>query len=325
MEVLRSSPRMRMVVSDPGYAYSRPCFSPGGDRILFMRTPVSASAGTVARDNGSPWSLWTVPVEGGEMRPALVDASLSATRPDWCPVSGRIVFTGIREGRPELWLLDGDGGTPTRVDVGVLPDARFFYPSWFPDGKRLLVTDYSTHQVHAVDLEGGHARPLTDPAKVWAGMAVACCNAGNGERVAFAGQLPGGRFHPGRNTIWIQEARGEATPLDRLPGRMPAWSRMGDSLVFTAPRWRSWSRLDVRRFVRPPSTLYLQRMGPWPAAAGPARPLTALRVHASHAKWAPDGRRLVCNLGIRWGGPSGIGVIDVAPSGQPRPSRITSL
>jgi Tol biopolymer transport system component len=297
---------IHMVACDPAHAHSRPCFSPRGDRVLFMRTP--AGPGVAVTDNGSPWELWSVPTAGGDPEPVFADPALAATRPDWCRVTGRIAFTGIRAGSAELWVLDPGARPPTRVPVPGSTPPRLFYPCWYPDGRRLVVTDYATHRVLEVDPDRGTVCPLTDPAVVLAGMAAAWCGPG-GDRLAFAGQRPGQAFDPSRNVLWVVEPGGEPRPVDRLPARMPAWSPGGDRLAFTAAWWRVARPRSLIRLLKPPSTLYVQRLDETLAPLGRPRAATRYGHSATHGKWSPDGMALTCNLARRFGGPAGIGVI----------------
>jgi hypothetical protein len=172
------------------------------------------------------------------------------------------------------------------------------------------VTDYATNQVQEVDVDAGTVRALTDPSRVLAGMAAAWCGQGE-DRLAFAGQEPGNGFDPGRNVIWVQAPGEEPRPLDRLGGRMPAWSLDGGRLVFTAHRWRGAGSGLLRRLVPSGSTLHVQRMDGLSPAGRPVA-ATGLRYLAAHGKWSPDGRTLACNLVRRPGGPAGIGIIDAS-------------
>jgi hypothetical protein len=271
-----------------------------------MRT--DATPGTTVSDNHSPWDLWAIPAAGGEAEPVVAVSGLAATRPDWCRASGRIAFTGIQGDGAELWILEPGAASPHRVPLPVPTPSRLFYPCWYPDGRRLVVTDYATHRVLEVDPETGSARPLTDPTVVLAGMPAAWCGP-DGDRLAFAGQRPGRGFDPSRNVIWVQSPGAEPRPLDGLPGRMPAWSPDGHRLAFTAPRWRGTLPPALRRLLRVGSTVHVQAVDRALRPAGPARPATSLAWVASHGKWSPHGTALACNLSRRGGGRPGIGVV----------------
>jgi Tol biopolymer transport system component len=299
---------IRLIDAAETHVCSRPCFSPGGDRVLYMRTPNVPSVPVT--DNGSPWELWSAPVAGGKAERAFSKPGVAATRPDWCRTTARIAMTAIRGGSAELWILDPAGDQARQMPVSASTPPRLFYPCWYPDGRRLVVTDYATNQVLEVDVDAGSVRTLTDPSRVLAGMAAAWCGPG-GDRLAFAGQEPGNGFDPVRNVIWVQAPGEEPRPLDRLGGRMPAWSPDGQYLAFTAHRWRGVGSRVLRRWVPSGSTLHVQRMDGLEPVARPVA-ATGLRYLAAHGKWSPDGRTLACNLVRRPGGPAGIGIIDAS-------------
>src|SRR5688572_16287540 len=101
---------MRLIVLDGEHVHSRPCFSPAGDRIVFMRAPAGVHPAQTRSSNHSAWSLWTVNPSGGSPELLFEDPDLKATRPDVCPTNGKIAFTGVRAGRAELWLMDNGAG-----------------------------------------------------------------------------------------------------------------------------------------------------------------------------------------------------------------------
>jgi Tol biopolymer transport system component len=304
----------RFVGSDPAFVYSRPCFSPGGDLLLFMRAPATDDPVAALNADSSPWGLWTVPVEGGDPAPFFAQPGLAATRPDWCPRTGRIAFTGIRDRQAELWLIDADGKNPTPVPIGSPPRTRLYYPSWYPDGRSVAVTDYAARRVLRVDLASGDATPLTDPAAVWAGMGAASPDSEAGNPLAFAGQLPGGLYHPSRNRIWIQGADRAPRLLDGAPGRTPAWSPRGERLAFGSDRRRPVPTFTLhRRTVSGAAgAIFVQRLGPDTLPLGPPPDAVTPFDHgASHPKWSPDGKRLACMLHSLETGRRGIAVIDL--------------
>lgn len=304
---------VRWLASDPEYLYSRPCFSPGGDQVLYMRAPATAGPGVGLHSDANSWSLWTVPASGGRETPLFSDASLAATRPDWCPSTGRIAFTGIRGGEAGLWLVDSDGGRLTQVPVGSPPLTRLYYPSWYPDGARLAVTDYVARRVLRVDPGRGTAAPLTRPELVWAGMAAVSPDTAAGNPVAFAGQPPRAPYDVARNRIWLAVPGAEPRPLDRAGGRMPAWAPGGRRLAFTSSRRRPAPTFLLHRRTLPSAqgAVFVQRLTADLRADGPPRAVSPFDHGALHPKWSPDGTRIVCMLDGLATGRHGIAILEL--------------
>jgi Tol biopolymer transport system component len=166
---------------------------------------------------------------------------------------------------------------------------RLFYPSWFADGRHVVVTDYRHRQVLKVDVESGAATPLTDPAEVWAGMAAVSRDG----RLAFAGQAPGGDYDVGDNRIWVLEPGGQPALLDGEHGRTPAWSADGSRLAYSSVRRRSSSvPAMVRRVLgSEPSSLFV---AVWNGGSPVVQPVSPTGADTIHPKWAPKGQRIVC-------------------------------
>ena len=110
----QTSAAFRFVAADPGFSYSRPCYSPSGDKVLFMLAPVGGSSESPS-SNLRSWSLWTMPAAGGKPTMLFEHPDLRATRPDWSRATGRIAFTGIRGGEAGLWLIDENGGDLSHI------------------------------------------------------------------------------------------------------------------------------------------------------------------------------------------------------------------
>jgi Tol biopolymer transport system component len=260
-----------------------------------MRAPATSDPVLALNSNASPWGLWTVSVDGGEPELFFERPGFGATRPDWCWATGRIAITGIRGDRAELWLLDGDGRNLTHVPVGDPPRTRLFYPSWYPEGDAVAVTDYATHEILRVDVSTGEAVSLTDPAAVWAGMCSVSPNSGRGNPIAFAGQPPDEGYGVADNVLWILRPGSPPVPLDSRHGRTPAWSPTGDYLAFSSVRRRPAPAFTLHPRTLPPgaSGVFVQHVVAGAASTAPAAGVTPYDVSAIHPKWAPGGATLV--------------------------------
>ena len=289
-----SSPSLRFVVDDPDFVYSRPCFSPDGQRILFMRAPLTGDRSVIENSNESDWGLWTVPESGGVPERFFYDPRLHATRPDWSWSTGQVAFTGVRDSSSTLWILNQDGGDLTSVPVGQPTLQQVHYPSWYPDGRAIALTDYGGRQVVRVQLGEPTTRPLTDPRVIWAGMCSVSPDSRSGNPIAFAGQRPSDRYDAGENEIWVQDRTG-LKPLDGRQGRMPAWSPTGRLAFVSHERRRPMPTFTLypRSVPAQQSTVYVAdavgRDGQTPAFAA-----SPFGFGVGHAKWSPDGTKLVC-------------------------------
>ena len=165
-------------MADPQWLYdedhtdSRPCFNAKGDTVVFMRE------GGV----DGPGRLYTIPVPSqlpGTGTPKLLFPTIpgsnddNATRPDWSWTNHRIAFSGahsvvgplvVERG---LFLVDADGTNLDYIPIhGAGPIGNIEYPSWYPDGQHVAVTDYGNYRILHVDTASsppGNAYELTKP------------------------------------------------------------------------------------------------------------------------------------------------------------------
>ena len=153
----------------------------------------------------------------------------------------QIVFMSHRDGNPEIYVMDADGGNPRR-----LTDNRGwdFAPSWSPDGKRIaFVSDrdghvhvkhgWSTNEIYVMNADGSNPQNLTDNpfddrSPSWSP---------DGERIVFTSARDGD--NPQNSEIYVMDANGNnLLRLTKNVGddRDPSWSPDGERIVFSAGR-----------------------------------------------------------------------------------------
>jgi Tol biopolymer transport system component len=86
--------------------------------------------------------------------------------PAWSPDGTRIAFNSDREGTPQVYVMNADGG-----DVRRLSDVWGEYPAWSPDGTRIAFGSYAggttpfgdpNYDVFVMDADGSNEMNLTD-------------------------------------------------------------------------------------------------------------------------------------------------------------------
>jgi len=150
--------------------------SPKGDRVLYTisawehpNAKADATRGDTAlgdkHDRRS--HVWVVPFAGGAAR-QLTNSERGESLPQWSPDGAMIAFVSARgtavgeDGpKPQIWLLDADGGEGSALTTA--RDGVVAY-SWSPDGKRIA---YLTPDTLSSDAEA-KARRRDDP-KVFEG------------------------------------------------------------------------------------------------------------------------------------------------------------
>ena len=94
--------------------------------------------------------IWIVPAAGGPSRQVATDGS----QPAWSRDNSRIAFRRgdvfslagndlLSGDRPQLYVVDAAGGTPVALTEARSPEGRHTFPSWSPDGKRVLFASYT--------------------------------------------------------------------------------------------------------------------------------------------------------------------------------------
>ena len=108
--------------------------SPDGSKVLF-----AASQADKSEDNELT-NIWTVDVSGG--KPKKLTTSGKDRFPRWSPDGRRFAFVSNRSGKPQIWIMEPDGGEPwlIRTDQSVSGPAV-----WSPDGRHIafISRDYT--------------------------------------------------------------------------------------------------------------------------------------------------------------------------------------
>ncbi len=160
---------------------------------------------------------------------------------------GSVVFRSTRDGNPELYAMDPDGGNQRRLtntlDVvemwpDLLPGARYLVYAAAPPGEPDAPPP--PPDIYVMDLTTGHVRNLTntpdDPENRprWSP---------NGRQVAFHGRVGKGDSH-----IWVMNADGSdrRQVTDHWPDSDPDWSPDGRKIVYrTMAPIAPWSHIAI--------------------------------------------------------------------------------
>ena len=133
-----------------------PSWSPDGKRIAF------------ASDRDENWEIYVMEVNGGNQR-RLTNNRHDDDYPSWSPDGKHIVFSARRDGHfrndllgltYEIYVMDADGGNQQRLTEN---RGNEWFPSWSPDGKRIVFTmsDNGT-EIYVMDADGGNQQRLTN-------------------------------------------------------------------------------------------------------------------------------------------------------------------
>ena len=124
---------VRRLTDDPA-AEEAPAWSPAWTRIAYQS------------DRNGNWDIFTTKSDCDPARPEagepcdgrqLTDGPGDDMLPAWSPDGRSIAFVSTRDGNPEIYVMDKDGGNQRRLTFNPTGDWR---PAWMPDSRHLVFT-----------------------------------------------------------------------------------------------------------------------------------------------------------------------------------------
>ena len=117
----------------------------------------------MARQPGTPYRIYTVSADGGDLQPVL-DENRNQADPDWGPGGSSVVF-----GRLPNYAAEANAPKDIRIldlatkEVSVLPESTgVFSPRWSPDGRYIAAMTLDQHRLMVFDRELGKWSTVAD-------------------------------------------------------------------------------------------------------------------------------------------------------------------
>jgi dipeptidyl aminopeptidase/acylaminoacyl peptidase len=294
--------------------------APNGERVLYTITAwehPNARGDTALGDRHERRShVWIVPYAGGAAR-QLTNGERGESQPQWSPDGSLISFvaargagTGDDAPRPQLWLLNADGGEGWQLTTA--KDGVSSY-TWSPDGRRIAFvtldtlsreqearvrrrddpkvyeSDFRLAHVWVVDVESKRATKVTSGAFTVTG---APSWSPDGTRLAFSAS-PTPMIRDERRDAYVVDVA--TRKLDRLTGThdvesTPEFSPDGRTLAFTrGPHdWKPNGDSIMARTVRNARLVTLDVA----TRRITDHALPTFDVSVGQPRWSRDGRRL---------------------------------
>ncbi|MDQ6612629.1 MAG: prolyl oligopeptidase family serine peptidase, partial [Gemmatimonadota bacterium] len=301
--------------------------SPAGDRVLYTVTQwehANARGDTALGDKHDRRShVWIVPFAGGAAR-QLTSSERGESQPQWSPDGGLIAFVSARgtgtaddPPKPQIWLLNADGGEGwqlTNARDGVVsftfsPDSRriaYVTPDTVSreaeakvkrkDDPRVFEGDFRLNHLWVVDLATKHADKISSGNFTVRG---APSWSPDGTRLAFDAS-PTTMIRDERRDAYVATVATKV--IDRITTgsdveSTPQYSPDGRTLAFTVLP-HEWQPNKDSVMAR---TLRNARLVTWDVATRKTteHPMTVLDVSAGQPRWSADGKHLWFNSSDR--------------------------
>jgi TolB protein len=195
---------VRRLTYNPGED-SQPSWSPNGAKIAFVHGDDPSYAGRVNLLNCETAQIYVSKTDGSAQKKLTVAGN--NTDPSWSPDSKQIAFSSNRDGNYEIYRMNEDGSSQTRMTFNNVEDAD---PAWSPDGLRIAYGSGYERVNYFCGIEGIIQNPL-GPASAISGGA--------------------GEIH-----VLKIDGTSDAELTTTKNNSDPAWSPDGSQLVFASRR-----------------------------------------------------------------------------------------
>jgi len=192
-----SLPRLTLTANRSGKGFELITLDIMGNNVHRVETGTGGSADpNWSRDgrqllfiSGVQPQIYVVGAEGKPIN--LTNSGSQDQHPCWSPDGKNVVFTSLRDGNYEIYVMGADGKGPLNLTRNAAFDSD---PSWSPDGKHILFTSNRQEggfRLFVMDAEGANVRQLVD--RVLGGWVYPAWSP-DGRQVLFGGAQPDGTW-----------------------------------------------------------------------------------------------------------------------------------